>query len=262
MILTGSQIRTASIVHNPSSSGWRDTTYDATVGEIIQEGVPVKEDTFVLAPRALVWIISNEEFHIPNDVTGLATLKTGWTHKGILALNVGIVDPGWHGPLAAAVVNFSKTKFVISKNDPFLRVIFHEHLATNCQSASKTKSEYIEIIKNNSNLFSETFLNINSISQEVSNQISQGPMVANKISMAVLYISISAIIVGLLSAIIPINYSIRQEWASKKFEISQMKLEIENLRNAQIKNERDILESKSSNLIFDKKLASRRTTKP
>ena len=37
----------------------------------------------------MVWVLSKEEFALPKDVTGLATLRTTFTKQGILALNVG-----------------------------------------------------------------------------------------------------------------------------------------------------------------------------
>jgi deoxycytidine triphosphate deaminase len=46
-----------------------------------------------LEPREMVWILSKEEFALPKDVTGFATLRTTFTKQGILALNVGIIDP-------------------------------------------------------------------------------------------------------------------------------------------------------------------------
>jgi deoxycytidine triphosphate deaminase len=94
MILVRDEIEAKNIVHSAQVNGPRSTTYDATVGEIIIEGKSIQESSFTLLPRGIAWVISTEEFRLPSDVTGLATLKTTWTHNGVLALNLGIVDPG------------------------------------------------------------------------------------------------------------------------------------------------------------------------
>lgn len=133
MILVSREILDRQLVHSRTSAGERETTYDATVGEIIHEGITHDGEAYALPARGMVWVVSHERFVLPKDLTGLATLRTTWTHSGILALNVGIVDPGWDGPLATAVVNFSNANFEIKKGDAFLRVIFITHLPTNAE---------------------------------------------------------------------------------------------------------------------------------
>jgi dUTPase len=127
MILTSNEIEALGIVQNRVPHGVRSTTYDATVGEIILGGTTLQGDSYVLPPRGMVWVVSREKFSLPTDITGLATLRTSWTHNGILALNVGVIDPGWSGQLGAAIVNFSSANFVVKRGNGFLRVLFLRH---------------------------------------------------------------------------------------------------------------------------------------
>ena len=143
MVLTGDDIKELGIVSGSSAVGCRDTTYDATVGVIISEGSVFDGNTFVLPPRGIVWVVSAETFAIPEDVTGLATLKTQWTHAGVLALNVGVVDPGWNGPLSTALVNFSNSNFSITKGSPFFRLIFYPHEATGAEVNTFEMDAYV-----------------------------------------------------------------------------------------------------------------------
>jgi deoxycytidine triphosphate deaminase len=157
MILTAESITRRELVVNPNAEGVRDTTYDATVGEIVQDGKTVEGDSYVLPARGIVWVVSAEKFNLPKDVTGLATLRTTWTHNGILALNVGIVDPGWNSHLATAVVNFSNGDFVINRGQAFLRIIFFGHSETNAALKSINRAKYIEMMRNNCEDFGHFF---------------------------------------------------------------------------------------------------------
>lgn len=194
MVLTANEITSKGIVFGAMQIGQRSTTYDATVGAIIHCGVEIDENSFALPPRGIVWVVSAEDFALPQDVTGLATLKTQWTHQGVLALNVGVVDPGWHGPLAAAVVNFSNSVFVIKKGDPFFRILFHEHRAVG-QKVDVPRSQYLAQVKNQSRAFSSTFLNMSSLVKEVSDEVLGLPRIAQNIAKVGIVIALVAIFV-------------------------------------------------------------------
>lgn len=75
----------------------------------------------------MAWILSKEKFKMPKNVTGLATLRTTFTKQGILALNVGIIDPFFEGPISTALINFSDRPRRIDVDDKFFRVVFFEH---------------------------------------------------------------------------------------------------------------------------------------
>jgi hypothetical protein len=52
-------------------------------------------------------------------------VKTALCNEGVLALNIGIVDPRWSGPLQSALLNFGKVTHRIHKGDVFGRITFH-----------------------------------------------------------------------------------------------------------------------------------------
>src|SRR5690348_9613144 len=87
----------------PSLQG---SSFDLTIGSIFdQEGKKV-EGLFTLKPGHMVQVVSTEVFNLSDRVTGHVTYKTTLTKKGIWALTVGIVDPGWDGPVATTLLNF------------------------------------------------------------------------------------------------------------------------------------------------------------
>lgn len=223
MVLTASDISSKDIVSDAVPVGQRATTYDATVGSIILCGVEVEEPSFTLSPRGIVWVVSAEGFALPSTVTGLATLKTQWTHQGVLALNVGVIDPGWEGPLAAAVVNFSNSDFVIKKGDPFFRILFYGHGAT-AGSARIEKDQYIKQIKNQSRAFSKTFLSMDSLTKEVADEVLRLPKWAY-------YISLLGIIIAFAAIFAPIALSVWMDFRDYPVRISVLERELEEIAN-------------------------------
>jgi dUTPase len=178
MILTAAQIASQNLVRGGTDNP-RATTYDATVGLIIQSGKALTADTFTLPPRGIVWVVSKERFHLPDTVTGLATLRTTWTHQGVLALNVGIIDPGWEGPLATALVNLSNSDFDISVGDSFFRVLFNEHQATLAKVVQKTDEQYRQDILGHSRAYGKTFLAMDTLVSEVSDKVELSPILGD-----------------------------------------------------------------------------------
>jgi dUTPase len=122
------------------------------------------EGACFLEPREMVWVLSQEEFNMPANVTGIATLKTAFTKDGILALNVGIIDPLFKGPISTALINFSDRPRPIKIGDRFFRLIFFEHddvESFHLGDESINRDMYLRDLKNKSYAdFAPSFLNI------------------------------------------------------------------------------------------------------
>lgn len=170
-MLLSNEIKPRNIILDANDKAWRSTSYDSIVGQILFEGVEVRGDCFVLPPRGICWVISKEAFNMPSDVTGLVTLKTSWTHDGLLALNHGIIDPGWSGPISTAIVNFSTAGFEIQKGESFFRVVFFSHRAALVEHFGQTRKEYCDTIKLRMRPFSKTFMAMDSLVEEVAQKV-------------------------------------------------------------------------------------------
>ncbi len=109
---------------NPGVQG---SSFDLSIGKIFDDAGKELEGPFTLKPGHIVQVVSAEVFSLSNRVTGHVTYKTGLTRKGIWALTVGIVDPGWDGPIATTLLNFSRVDHTIHVGDKFLRVSLFEH---------------------------------------------------------------------------------------------------------------------------------------
>lgn len=224
MILNKEEIEASGIVVDLVDASLRSTTYDATIGKFILEGEVIDKPYHMLEKRGVIWVTSAEKFNFDNKHTGLATLKTTWTHKGLLALNVGIIDPGWNGPLATALVNFSGKKIRINKGDPFFRVAIMQHHEVQCPTITKNMAQYVEDISERSRLFTPTFLDTQSLVGEVSQKIFRLPGWAIGIGFA-------AIILTMIAIFAPVALSVYSDHKSETAQFYAIEKRLEKLES-------------------------------
>jgi deoxycytidine triphosphate deaminase len=158
----------------------RNSSYYLTIGAIIPVGKAAEKfnsdeppSSLTLEPGQVAWVVSREVFNIKSHkITALVTLRSTLTKKGLLALDVGIVDPDFEGPIGSIVINFSKNQVLLSTKDEFFRVIFIEHEevpdAYRRPRDKYTAEEYIKkqregIISS----FPETFLNRDDLIEKI-----------------------------------------------------------------------------------------------
>lgn len=135
MIITGQDIIDRQLLTGAEKSKIRSASYYLRIHCIIPAGEDARTfdhadptSSYTLKPGGLAWIISEEIFSIDDySVTALVTLRSNFTKQGMLALDVGLVDANYHGPIGSIVINFSKNDIHLSKGDEFFRVVFFEH---------------------------------------------------------------------------------------------------------------------------------------
>jgi len=98
-MIVGDEILNRELVEQADRKNLKNSTYDLTIGEIVPVGKSAikerhrsgkKPNTYHIEPRELVWVLSNEQFKLPNTVTGLATLRTTFT-KGSVSKLYGLM---------------------------------------------------------------------------------------------------------------------------------------------------------------------------
>lgn len=228
-MLNKNEITGELIVKNQHVNGLRDTTYDATVGTIIKRGKDVGS-SYTLKPRGVVWVVSREEFHLPLYITALATVRTTWAHKGVFALNVGVVDPGWQGPVATALVNFSTDDFEVKVGEGFMRLVFTKHTAAVPSTPPQPipLAQYITEIKAKSIIFADSFLNMNALVEEVSKEIFKLGKIAR-------YFAVAGLIATFLSIFAPIAYSAWMDGVANRVAFGKLEHRIELIEEAEKK---------------------------
>ena len=134
-LITGTSILSRNLLYEADETNLKNSTYDLTIGDILTLGPEnVKERRcegpkrrYFIKPQEMVFVLSKEHFALPADVTGVATLRTTCTKRGLLALNVGIIDPAFSGPISTALLNFSNRPTEIYVGQKFFRVLFFQH---------------------------------------------------------------------------------------------------------------------------------------
>ena len=103
------------------------SSFDLTVGRIFDPDGKEVDGLYTLRPGHMVQVVSHEVFKLDAEITGHVTYKTSLTSIGIWALTVGIVDPGWDGPISTTLLNFSRNDYVVQAGETFLRVSLLQH---------------------------------------------------------------------------------------------------------------------------------------
>lgn len=106
-----------------------DAGYDLRIEMIISRNDEGKAnccgDAVDVLPQGIVAVTSKERVKLPLNVCAYASVKTSLCRDGILAINIGIIDPGWDGPISSLLLNFGKRMHQLRKNQLFLRLTFH-----------------------------------------------------------------------------------------------------------------------------------------
>jgi len=214
------------------------SSYDLTVGQIIDEDGKNVEGPFRLEPGHMVQLVTEQVFQLPKTVTGHVTCKTTLTQKGVWALTVGIVDPGWDGQIATTLLNFGKNDHIVQVGDPFLRVSLFEHCEVDSKH-TRQKPEvvdgYINLIrKNAAKNFPRTFLDAEKISETA------GRTAIKKLrNQSMVWVPVFAIAFALLQIFISFAPSWIPGWAGASLEqvhevqseIVKLKLQIKQLED-------------------------------
>jgi len=124
-MLTGAEIKNRDLVAGATDSGYRASRYDVRIESLIKpEGSTVA--SYILPARGIVLAVSKKRIVLPGNITGLAMVKTGLCNDGVLALNIGVIDPGWEGKVSSFLVNFNNHERLLTIDDIFLRLTFQQ----------------------------------------------------------------------------------------------------------------------------------------
>lgn len=124
MVLNRDEIVKRGLIEGIVEKSLRDCSYDVTIAELFGAGEK-SSDEIVLDSQGIVLAISHEILRLPPDVCAHATVKTSLCREGVLAINIGVVDPGWQAPISSILLNFGKSTYRLHKGEAFLRLTFH-----------------------------------------------------------------------------------------------------------------------------------------
>lgn len=237
-MLKGEDIKNAGIVINLDDASLRSTSYDLRVGQIITSDGKTHR-SHVLKKQGLIKVISQERIELPPDICGTVLIKTGLSDRGVLALNIGIIDPSYKGKVASYLINFSDDQQPINSGDHFLRVIFTRIDGKSVFDRPFSISDHAYWSRNQISMvtgFSDTFLNYEKIIEDFVDRS------VEKYKGTVLsYVSVAAFVLALLVLFLNFgNVIFAQRWldpqtslrdsAKKDIDREQRSLEDENRR--------------------------------
>jgi dUTPase len=205
-LLSGEEIKSLKLVEDSADENlYRASTYDLSIGDIIPAGPASGGSDFNLPPGGTVRVVSKESLKLPNDITGHALLKNELCRKGVLAINIGVIDPGFQGPLSSTLINFGRGDFVVKQGAPFLRISFHR-----CQASSKAdksakynRHQYISNVKDEVAAYmAPTFLNM----EETAKKAAETAFGSFKRGL-VIWATLVAVLLALLAIFAPLGAS-------------------------------------------------------
>jgi deoxycytidine triphosphate deaminase len=163
MIFSENTIQQRGFIEGATLKQFRHGSYDLTIHRLVTAEGELK-DEFVLPPQGMVKVVSSEIIRLPTDVMGYVFVKTQLCNEGVLALNIGIVDPGFAGPLQSVLINFGKGAVRLKAGSVFSRISFQEidHPQQGFTTSEvKSHEDVIDMVKKHTDLYmASTFLDV------------------------------------------------------------------------------------------------------
>jgi deoxycytidine triphosphate deaminase len=167
-MLSGDEIESLGLIDNADPDCFRAASYDVRIGNVIKPDGKIN-DSYLLPPQGIAEVVSAEIINLPNDISGIAIVKTSLCNEGILLLNIGIVDPGYNGRLSGFLVNFGRNQRILRKNEIFLRLTFQriEGGLSRSKTISTDDAKYLfDKTINIQEKFGAEFLDITAVTRE------------------------------------------------------------------------------------------------
>jgi deoxycytidine triphosphate deaminase len=107
------------------------------------------QKTITLSPGQMVFVISDEEILMPEHLCGTVYSRNSLALKGILALNAGHIDPGYHGPITIKLINLRSVDATFFMGQPIFTIVFNTmeprpYNPLNSHKRIATKEEMLE----------------------------------------------------------------------------------------------------------------------
>lgn len=165
------------------------SSFDAEVKEILckdnKNNISRKNSIDNLQPQDSAYLISKQYIRVPEGYIAYVFLKNRMSQRGLLALNTGIIDQSYYGPISTLIINLSNsTRSIPDHAHPnditFFRIVFHkvdsdEHDENNLifptDEECKDYEEYISFRKGELLELPKTFLDSREIEERVKSEV-------------------------------------------------------------------------------------------
>jgi deoxycytidine triphosphate deaminase len=80
----------------------------------------------IVRPSQMIWIRTLERVRIPDDLVGFWWQTNGLSRKGLMLVNMSMVEPGYQGDLACLFVNFGRSNVIINPETIIAKMVFQD----------------------------------------------------------------------------------------------------------------------------------------
>ncbi|WP_353118545.1 hypothetical protein [Nitratidesulfovibrio sp.] len=179
-----------------TASNLRSGSYDVIVDAIVCDGNVVESGEYTLEPQQMVVVVSKERICLDDSHIAFAHPKTSLCRSGILALNTGIIDPGYDGHISTVIINFRKRAYTIKKGESFLRIVFHKFCEDNAIMFGRRgsgRSKYIKSVIEDTKVYPSTFLDVEGVADGVVKRVHEevfGKFITKIVSYTSLFVAV------------------------------------------------------------------------
>lgn len=180
------------------------SSFDISVREIIHwrnEEIASSQD-YILKPQETVYLISEQRISVKPGYVAYVFLKNRLSQKGIMALNTGIIDGGFNGPISTLITNLSKENIIISETD-FFRVVFHK-IDMNQDELKRIKddtdnrepysyNQYKNLIIQNFKNLPQHFLDRHELKNQIDKELSQKALNIGRAELGIIFAAITIV---------------------------------------------------------------------
>ncbi|CAB1250276.1 hypothetical protein ACXAJL_000109 [Vibrio cholerae] len=219
-----------------------------------------------LQPQDSAYLISKQYIRVPKGYVAYVFLKNRMSQKGLLALNTGIIDQNYYGPISTLILNLSnRAASIPDKDNPndlsFFRVVFHKidsnekinenELEFPTDADAKDYNEYVKYRRLELLALPKTFLNAKEIEKRIKDEVTDK---TREFSINRLLSGVA--IIGLLLTVVPVGRDALFSWQfdfkgvlensiQNTYESKILKMEVENLKSELAKLKKAVETSKN-----------------
>lgn len=159
-----SAVRGGTFIRNGDGKAVDSVKYDLRLGSTVLKssiGLPkelsqMQDSEQWIEPGEVVFVLTQEELHLPKNMIATLSPKRAITHRGIMVLGGFAIDPGYQGNLWFGLYNFASTRYPLRTGAKLIACLFYELSAEEAEKfecalmepVTQFPDDLIDLVKN------------------------------------------------------------------------------------------------------------------
>lgn len=141
-------------------------------GDVIDWGQSTDPPFIKIKPGEMVWIRARIHVKLPPDICAFWWQTYSLSRKGLMLVNMSMVEPGYEGPLACLFVNFGKEPVPVYPDTTMAKMVFVrlERPATQPSKLKFELEEYDREVHDAANIAPTSFLQVAEFAKELTQE--------------------------------------------------------------------------------------------